>query len=203
MASRYYMFWLLLLPLGVLAQAELPSMDVQIKTGIQSSEITAYKYNGEYITYECFNTSLQVELNWNLAYYFSIGAYYTRSLGNYPITVTDHAWGVVPFDGKSSTLNYGLKARAALGRKPRYRPFAEVAFGKFEMYIEQNGYRLANSTTALGLSAGLMTKLGSQFYIVFPQATVRLRSDPFYFESGTGPIYELSMGLSYNIGKKL
>lgn len=192
----------------VFSQFHLPPLEIQIKGGITGREIEyirPYTNGGgqtEYVFYEYIAPTVSADINWNITQYFSAGAYWVIGIpGNNNYKKTNGFWSTSG-NGGASHQEYGIKLRGSMGRASTLRPFVEIAYGKWDMYIEQNGYRMANSTTAFGTTLGLMIKLGSKLYLVLPQLNVRFRSEPFYFESKNQPFIEIVGGLSYNLGKR-
>jgi hypothetical protein len=187
----------------LLAQFRLPAMDVQIKSGVailddmRDRNYNLYSYTGPVI---------HGEINFNISQYFAAGAFISKGLSGQTEFISDNS---VNNSFNSSHQSYGVKLRISTGRQPRFRPFAELSYGKFEMYMEKDFYRIASSSSFLGGSLGLMIRLNSKLYIVLPQLSFRPRSDPFYFEipgdfllSDYPSLFEITGGLSYNFGKK-
>jgi hypothetical protein len=157
--------------------------------------------------YEYLAFSLQGEINLNISQYVAAGVFVSNGVYS-PSQVRFESYTGTTFYNASHRL-YGLKLRLSSGRQPRFRPFAELNYGYFEMYIEKNGYRTASSSPFFGGSLGLMIRLNNKFYFILPQITVRQRSDPFFFEVPSDfafgkypPIIEVTGGISYNFGKK-
>jgi len=196
---------LLTLPgISLLAQFRLPAMDIQVKTGVASLDELRDRNNNVY------NYSAPVvhgEINFNISQYFAAGAFISKGLSGKTELFSDNNTATLFYN--SSHQSYGVKLRISTGRQPRFRPFTEISYGKFEMYIEKDFYRMATSSTFFGGSIGLMIRLSSRLYLVLPQVSVRPRSDPFYFEtsgdfllSDYPSLIEITGGLSYNFGKK-
>lgn len=192
----------------VFSQFHLPPLEIQIKGGITGREIEyirPYTNGGgqtDHVYYEYIAPTVSADINWNITQHFAAGAYWVMGIpGNNNYKWTDSNWSTSG-NGAASHQEYGIKLRGYTGRARTLRPFVEIAYGKWEMYIEQNGYRMANSTAAFGTTLGLMIKLGSKLYLVLPQLNVRFRSEPFYFESNNQPFLEIVGGLSYNLGKR-
>ena len=205
--GNFILIWIISLSATTgLAQFHLPSMDIQLKSGVAVLPDVNDDFNNHY-TYTA--PLLYSEINWNISQHFAAGAFLTTgvySTSNFAFTGES---GSSNTSYGSSHLAYGIKLRASSGRQLRFRPFAEFSYGKLDMYVEKNVYRISNSTTFFGISFGLMVRLGSKLYLVLPQATIRMRKNGFFFEpagnylfSSYTPFIELSGGLSYNIGKK-
>ncbi len=188
---------------SLLAQFQLPSMDVQLKSGVAFLDDMTDSYDNRY-SYQA--PLLSGEINFNLSQYFAAGVFYSKGLS-----------GQIEFNGGptgSSSYNaghqtYGLKLRVSTGRQPRFRPFAELNYGKLEMYMEKDLYRISSSSTFFGFSLGLMIRLSDKLYLVLPQFTFRARSDQFFFEEPNNFLFgqypglvEFTGGLSYNFSKK-
>jgi hypothetical protein len=187
-----------------MAQISVPSMDFQLKAGVAALLESQDSYENQY-TY--IAPSLYAEINWNITQHISIGAFGSAgvySTSNYKVK---YSTGDASYGGTHSL--YGLKLRLSTGRAPRFRPFGEINYGKMEMVMEKDIYRVASSTTFFGWSMGLMIRAGSRFYIILPQVNLRFRSNGFFFEDPSDymfgsyePFAEVCGGLSYNIGKK-
>jgi len=187
-----------------MAQLRLPSMDIQVKSGIaglwemRDQQQNQYNYTAPVI---------HGELNFNISQYFSIGGFYSKGLPSQTEYTADDNSGYSFYNSQHQL--YGAKLRVSTGRQPRFRPFAEFTYGYFEMYMDKGLYRDATSSTFIGWSIGLMIRLNNRFYVVLPQLSVRTRLDPFYWEASNDfflspypSIIELTGGISYNIGKK-
>lgn len=197
---------LLTLPgVSLLAQFRLPAMDVQVKSGVASiDEMRDRNYN----VYSYSAPVVHGEINFNISQYFAAGAFISKGLSGQTEIVSDNN-NTATTSYNSSHQTYGVKLRISTGRQPRFRPFAELSYGKFEMYMEKDFYRIATSSTFFSGSIGLMIRLNSKLYLVLPQISVRPRSEPFYFEtsgdfllSDYPSLIEITGGLSYNFGKK-
>jgi Outer membrane protein beta-barrel domain len=194
---------LLMLPgASLLAQFRLPAMDVQVKSGVAFLDEMRDRNNNEY---DYRAPVIHGEINFNVSQHFAAGAFISKGLSGQT--------EVVGNDGNtyynSSHQSYGVKLRISMGRQPRFRPFAELSYGKFEMYMEKDFYRISTSSTFFGGSIGLMIRLNNKLYLVLPQISVRPRSDPFFFEvpvdfplSSYPPLIEITGGVTYNFGKK-
>ncbi len=179
-------------------------MDFQLKAGVATLIDVRDSYEN---SYSYTSPTLYGELNWNITQHVSVGAFGSKgiySTSNYKV---NYSSGDASYGGTHSL--YGLKLRLSTGRAPRFRPFAEINYGKMQMVMERDTYRLANSTNFFDLSMGLMIRGGSRLYIVLPQINLRFRSNGFFFEahndylfSSYGPFAEVCAGLSYNFGKK-
>ncbi len=190
----------------VAAQFHLPSMDIQMKSGAAILTDMIDKYNN---LYSYTAPLIYAELNWNISQHFAAGAFLTAGVYSKSNFAFTGEYGSSNTSYGSSHLAYGIKLRASSGRQPRFRPFAEFSYGKLEMDLEKNVYRISNSTNFFGISFGLMIRLGSKLYLVLPQTTLRIRKNGFFFEHpgdylfSSYPLFiELTGGLSYNIGKK-
>jgi len=187
----------------LMAQFRLPNMDVQVKSGVAIIDEMRDKQSNRY-TYAA--PVIHGEINFTISQHFAAGAFFSKGLSGQTEFVADNS-GTKSFN--SSHQSYGVKLRISTGRQPRFRPFAELSYGKFEMYMEKDFYRISTSSTFFGGSIGLMIRLNNKLYLVLPQLSVRTRSDPFYWEapndfvlSSYPSIIELTGGLSYNMGKK-
>ncbi len=185
-------------------QAQLPSLDVQLKTGLSIIDDMRDPHQN---LYEYISPVWMGELNWNISQYVALGGFVSQGLGGATEFIGEYGSGNVKYS--SQHLTYGGKLRISTGRMPRFRPFGEISYGKFEMYIDYDTYRLASSSNFFGWSLGLMIRLSSRLYLVIPQFSFRQRSDTFFFEVPsdhlTGdypPLIDITGGLSYNLGKK-
>lgn len=180
-------------------------MDFQLKGGVGGLTDVMDSYENSY-SYSTF--ILSGEINWNISQYISLGAFgsvgpYTQSNFKMQSNSGDASYG-------ATYALYGAKLRLSTGRGPKFRPFTEISYGKLEMQVEKDIYRIASSTTFIGWSIGLMIRAGSRMYIILPQANIRFRSNGFFFEEPNDYTFnakyaefiELCAGLSYNIGKK-
>jgi hypothetical protein len=187
-----------------IAQISIPPIDFQIKGGLAVIPDAIDNYENPF-SYTA--PILYGEINWNITQHISLGAFGSSgvySTSNYKMKYSS---GEASYGGTHSL--YGIKLRLSTGRTPRFRPFAEINYGKMQMVMEKDIYRLASSTTFFGWSMGLMIRAGSRLYIVLPQINLRFRSNGFFFEapsdymlSDYSPFIEYCAGLSYNIGKK-
>lgn len=188
---------------SLFAQFQLPSMDVQVKGGVTS----LYEMrDSDFNTYSYLAPVISSELNFNISQYFSLGAFISKGFASKTEFVSDFSR---TSSYPSSHQVYGLKVRVSTGRQPKFRPFGELSYGTFEMYMEKDSYRIATTSRFFGWSLGLMIRLNNKFYLVLPQVSFRIRSDQFYFEAPNyfskesyPPIAEITGGLSYNFGKK-
>jgi hypothetical protein len=196
---------LLTLPgVSLLAQFRLPAMDVQVKSGVAYLDEIRDSKN----LYSYSAPVIHGEINFNITQYFAAGAFISKGLTGKTELVSENNNTSTLFYN-SSHQTYGVKLRISTGRQPRFRPFAELEYGKFEMYMEKDFYRISTSSTFFGGSIGLMIRLNNKLYLVLPQISVRPRSDPFFFEvtgdfllSDYPSLFEITGGLSYNFGKK-
>jgi hypothetical protein len=209
MANRKIFISLSFCMLAILATAQIsiPQIDFQVKSGVGALMDVKDSYENLY-SYSA--PILSGEINWNITQHISLGAF--SSIG--PYAKSNFKMENYGNSGKSSYgathFLYGAKLRLSTGRAPRFRPFTEISFGKLEMQLEKDIYRLASSTTFIGLSFGLMIRAGSRLYIILPQANIRFRSNGFFFEAPNEYLFnakysefiELCAGVSYNIGKK-
>jgi hypothetical protein len=187
-----------------IAQISIPPIDFQLKGGVGALIEAKDKYEN---IYDYSPPIIYGEINWNITQHIALGAFGSAgmySTSNYKVTYSS---GEASYGGTHSL--YGVKLRLSTGRAPRFRPFAEINYGKMQMVMEKDIYRIANSTTFFGLSTGLMIRAGSRIYIVHPQINLRFRSNGFFFEAPSDhlfgsytPFAEVCGGLSYNIGKK-
>lgn len=185
------------------AQISLPPMDIQIKGGYALIDMTDQNNNYYYYGSPIVST----ELNWNFSQHFSCGAFITKAIHanvefQAEISKANKSYG-------SGYQSYGLKLRYTADRSHRFRPFAELSYGKLNMYIEKDTYRISSEGNTLGFSFGLMIRLRSNLYLIIPQYSQNIRSDHFFFEKdgsfafGKYPsLFELKAGLAYNFGKK-
>jgi hypothetical protein len=189
---------------SLLAQLRLPSMEVQVKSGVAAlMEMSDTQYN----MYNYTAPVIHGELNFNISQYFAAGAFFSKGFPSQSeYSASDNSGSSIY---NSQHQLYGIKLRVSTGRQPRFRPFAELTYGYFEMYMDKGLYRDATSSTFIGWSIGLMIRLNSKLYLVLPQLSVRTRSDQFYWESPNDFVFssypsiiELTGGLSYNFGKK-
>jgi hypothetical protein len=197
---------LLILLAGEVSQAQfhLPSLDIQFKMGATVLNDMHDKYNN---IYDYVAPNLYGEINWNATQYFAVGVF--ASQGVFSDTKFTGEYGSGNTSYGSTHFLYGAKIRVSTGRQPRFRPFAELSYGTFQMVMEKSVYRVSSQSNFFGISFGLMIRLNSKLYLVIPQLTVRNRADAFFFEvpgdfmfGKYPPIIELNGGLSYNIGKK-
>lgn len=182
-------------------------MDFQLKGGVGALMDVKDSYEN---LYSYSTPILSGEINWNITQHISLGAF--SSIG--PYSESNFKMETSTNSGESSYgathFLYGAKLRLSTGRAPKFRPFTEISYGKLEMQVEKDIYRIASSTTFIGWSIGLMIRAGSRLYIILPQANVRFRSNGFYFEAESdytfnakyAELLELCAGVSYNIGKK-
>jgi len=193
------------------AQLSLPSLDLQLKGSVATIFDMYDKYNN---IYNYSSGALYGELNWNITQHLAIGLFSSKSVfKSSALNSTVEMEGEYGSGNKiytSSHFLYGGKLRISTGRQPKLRPFSELSFGKLELYMDKTNYRISTSSTFIGLSAGLMIRMSSKMYIVFPQMNLLLRSQSFFFEepgahifnSKYVPFTEFAGGVSYNIGKK-
>lgn len=197
-------FVLLSLPVvSLLAQFRLPAMDVQVKSGVSILEDMRDR---NYNLYNYRAPVIHGEINFNISQHFGAGVFISKGLSGQTEFVSDNA---ATTSYTSSHQSYGVKVRISTGRQPRLRPFAEISYGKFEMYMEKYFYRQSTSSFFFGGSIGLMIRLNDKLYLVLPQISFRPRTDQFYFEvtgdfllSDYPSLIEITGGLSYNFGKK-
>lgn len=188
-----------------IGQFHLPSLDVQVKSGA-AALIDMQDYYSNHYTYTA--PIFSGEVNWNISQYFAAGVFISK--GGSSKTKFTGEFGSGNTSYTSTHYAYGVKLRISSGRQPKFRPFAEISYGKFEMYMQKDSYRVSNDTKAFGFSGGLMVSLTGKLYLVLPQITLRFRSEPFFFESSGDylfgiahvPFLEVTGGLSYNMGKK-
>ena len=179
-------------------------MDFQLKSGVaalmdlKDSNENSYSYSAPL---------LYGELNWNITQHIAIGAFASAGVYSTSNFKVEYFSGEASYG--SSHFLYGLKLRLSTGRAPKFRPFTELSFGKLEMDMEKDVYRISSSTSYFGWSLGLMIRAGSRWYIILPQINLRFRSNGFFFETpgdhmfgSYEPFAEVCAGLSYNIGKK-
>lgn len=186
------------------AQFHLPSLDIQFKIGATMLNDMHDKYNN---IYDYVAPNLYGEINWNASQYFAIGVF--ASQGVFSDTKFTGEYGSGNTSYGSLHFLYGAKVRVSTGRQPRFRPFAELSYGTFQMVMEKDVYRVSSQSNFFGISLGLMIRLNSKWYLIIPQLTARNRTDSFFFEEPGDfalgkypPITEINAGLSYNIGKK-
>jgi len=187
------------------SQISIPPIDFQLKGGVSILEDVQDSYGN---LYSYSTPILSGEINWNITQNISLGAF--SSIGPYAQSNFDMSSNLGGETSYAAThFLYGAKLRLSTGRAPRFRPFTEISYGKLEIQMEKEIYRLSSSTTFFGLSIGLMIRAGSRMYIILPQANIRFRSSGFFFETPGDyaigsfvPFAELCAGLSYNIGKK-
>lgn len=186
------------------AQISIPPIDFQLKGGAGVLPDAQDSY-GNPFSYTA--PMLYGEINWNITQHIALGAFGSKGVYSQSNYTLESISGDASHGGSHSL--YGLKLRLSTGRAPNFRPFTEINYGKMDMYMEKDTYRVASSTTFFGLSMGLMIRVGSKLYIVLPQINLRFRSKGFFFEeqddylfSDYSPFVEYCAGLSYNIGKK-
>lgn len=186
------------------AQISIPPIDFQLKGGVGVLAGAKDSY-GNPFSYTA--PILYGEINWNITQHIALGAFGSRGVYSQSNYKVESMGGDASYGGSHSL--YGLKLRLSTGRAPKFRLFTEINYGKMDMYMEKDTYRVASSTTFFGWSAGLMIRAGSRLYIVLPQINLRFRSEGFFFEepndylfSDYSPLAEVCAGLSYNIGKK-
>ncbi len=184
--------------------AQLPSLDVQVKTGVTIIDDMRDRHNN---LYKYISPVWHGELNWNVSQYVALGGFVAQGFGGETRFEGEYGSGNTFYN--SQHLAYGGKVRLSSGRKPRLRPFGEINYGKFEMYIDHDTYRKSTTTNFWGWTLGLMIRVNSRLYLVIPQVSFRFRSDKFFFEvpddfmmSSYPPVIDVTGGLSYNFGKK-
>jgi hypothetical protein len=187
-----------------IAQISIPPIDFQIKGGVAVIPDAKDNYDNPF-SYTA--PILYGEINWNITQHISLGAFGSTNVNSESTYKVAYSSGTSSYGGIHAL--YGVKLRLSTGREPRFRPFAEINYGKLQMVMEKDIYRVSSSTTFFGWSMGLMIRAGSRLYIVVPQINLRFRSNGFFFEkpndyllSDYSPFVEYCAGLSYNIGKK-
>lgn len=190
-----------------IAQISVPPLDFQIKSGVAFGLDALDKYRN---LYNYTAPLLYAEINWNIGQYVAAGAFVSTGIySQSSILVESDYPNSERVSYKGSHFEYGAKIRLSTGRAPRLRPFTELSYGKLEMFMEKDTYRLASSTNFIGFTLGLMIRVNSRLYIILPQGNFRFRSSGFFFEvpgdyiiGSYTPFSEVCIGLSYNIGKK-
>ena len=180
-------------------QFRLPKFEVQTKVGwagcnFQDSNNRSYEY-GTLI----WSGDLSIPMN----QHFSIGVFLSQSMPGAHVAVGGNVGTLnskATYDVKHQV--FGTMLRISANRLKRFRPYVDARVGKFEMYIDHDAYRLANSTIFLGGTLGLMIRLGSRMYVVFPEIALMSRSQSFFFDTGKLPIFELRGGLCFNFDKR-
>lgn len=182
----------------VAGQFHIPAMDVQTKMGVAFISDVKDKGNNLY-TYSA--PFVSGEINIAFTQHIAAGIFYSKGFSSQTKVEADFG-GTTSYT--SSHQLYGLKVRLSTGRQPKWRPFTELSYGQFEMYMQKNSYRISTSSKTVGFSLGLMVRLNNKMYLVIPQLSLRSRTDWFFFETSgkAAPLIEVSGGLSYNFGKK-
>jgi hypothetical protein len=199
MPIKWFCFFMLLSSFQLDAQFRLPKFEVQTKVGwaganFRDSNNRSYGY-GTLIG----GGDLSIPMN----QHFSIGVFLSQSMPGAHLAVggnvgTPNSWA--NYDVKHRA--FGTMLRISANRLKRFRPYVDARVGKFEMYIDHDAYRLANSTFFLGGTLGLMTRLGSRMYVVFPEIVMMSRTQSFFFDTRKVPIVELRGGLCFNFDKR-
>lgn len=192
------------------AQFRLPPIDIQLKSGYMVVDGMRDKYNNLYYSfseYRCSAPLVSIEANWNFAKNFSFGGFFTKGVN--ATTSFKGEVGNTHATYQSGIQLYGLKFRYAMSRQHMIRPFAELTFGKFEMYLEKDAYRISTSGSTFGFSIGAMIRLRNNLYLVAPEASYNVRSEPYYFEEKNNYLFskypgiiQLKAGLAYHFGKR-
>lgn len=184
----------------VAAQVHLPPMELSVKGGATIFEMVD---DGGKYSYGAPNW--QGEIRWNALQYLSIGAFVSQGSARFKYK-GDGSNSETRYDGGHTA--YGGSLRLSTGRKPRFRPFVEFSWGKFDMYIDKTS-RMKCTGSFFGYSFGLMVKASSRLYIVIPQVNIRVRKTYFDFEvpsdfafGSYGSLNDIQGGLILNIGKR-
>jgi hypothetical protein len=181
------------------AQLRIPSFDVAIKPGylLMFDDLNSGDGNSD-VMYETL--TLQGELNVHITQHIAIGGFYQRNIiiSNYHSKEQSS-----DLDQAAKHLFYGAALRLSTGRATKFRPYASLRYFHYETIVDYESFTLAGKGNAASFAAGLMLRLGHNFYLTLVEAEIcqmLSASDVLFEKKSLFP--QFHAGLSYNFSKR-
>jgi hypothetical protein len=191
--------FIILLSQVALAQFQIPLLDVEVKA---SENLFPGNDNPPYTLRAIETTNLHLAAHVQINQHIAIGWIYSSSMrGSGFNDPNDFKFNFGGGDSKALTLFTGPDIRLSAGRAVRWRPYLSVNYCKAQIVEDKVNYRLADNTSAIGGSFGLMRRMGNHLYWnVFEIGGKVLQSAPFW--SQRNAILDIKTGFTYNMGKR-
>ncbi|MDL5048560.1 hypothetical protein QQ054_21330 [Oscillatoria amoena NRMC-F 0135] len=188
-----------LLSSGTVAQLKVPPFEIDLKGGVfYTSFLNDLVGEMEYV-YAAPIWSAGI--NFHISQRIALGGYYSGSIGG-NVTLRNDYNGNNIGSFPSAHQVYGVQLRFSAGRNSKVRPYILATIANYEMFIDHESYRIANSSLVYGGALGLMLRLNNALYLTLPEIAVRMRTEGFYFEDSMEPMAEIKVGISYNFSKR-
>jgi len=192
----FFIIVLMITNVTVLAQSGLLPLELQVRGGTSLLIAEETGYSAPAVT---------VELTSNPGRNIGMGLFFNTGSGK--ATWTDNGANM---ESAATHLSFGAHLRLASSRIARFRPFGQLRAGILKMSTTINGLDDTFVSRKMGLSFGLMTRLGKRVHLVFPEAGITIRSKGFSFEqqsnhifgSSFPPLLTITGGLAFQIGAR-
>jgi hypothetical protein len=189
---------LLLVPAICLAQFQLPRIDVEAKL----SQVVLPGDNYDQYTLRALETTnLHLGAHWQINQHFAIGWVYSNSFRGSGYNVNDFKFNFGNGDSKAMTMFSGPDLRISTGRARRWRQYLSINYSKAEVVEDKGSFRYAQKTNAFGGSIGVARRMGNHIYWNVFELGAKGLTDKIFW-SNMNFVFEIKMGLTYNIGKK-
>lgn len=176
---------LLLLPFVATAQLRMPTFDVALKSGVNTSFFDKYGV-----------VDVRLEGNVHVNQFLAAGVYYSRSI-----------WGIADDIVQDETTSarqqmYGIRVQGSTGRISKFRPYAFLTYSKMEIVQEASPQvNFAGDWNGITFGGGLMIRLRSRAYLNIPEIEYYPAGGEFFFLDSDKNFIAIRLGANIIIGK--
>jgi hypothetical protein len=200
MPSRIYIIFFLFVSISTigLAQFQLPRIDVEAKV---SQVVLPGDNQDQYTLRALETTNLSLGAHWQINQHFALGWIYSNSFRGSGYNINNFKFNFGNGDSKAMTMFSGLDLRISTGRAKIWRQYVSLNYGKAEIVEDKGSFRYSQKTNAIGGSIGVARRMGSHIYWNVFELGAKAFTDKIFW-SNMSAMFEIKMGLTYNLGKK-
>ncbi len=183
------------------AQFTLPRIDIEVK--LAQNVVSGSTGNKQTYPLQALETTdLHLGAHWQINQHIAVGWIYSGSLRGSGYNAQNFNFSFGQGDSKAVTSFSGLDLRLSAGRAVTWRPYMSLSYGKAEVVEDKGSFRLADKTTSVGGSIGIMRRFGHHLYWNVFEAGLRQFSSKLFWADDGNFIITFRTGFTYNIGKK-
>lgn len=181
-----------------LAQFQLPRIDVEVK--LNQTVLPGDNYD-QYTVKALETTNLLLGAHWQISQHFGLGWIYSNSFRGNGYNVNDFKFNFGNGDSKAMTMYSGPDLRISTGRAKKWRQYLSINYCKLEVVEDKGSFRYSQKTNAFGGSLGVARRMGNHLYWNVFELGAKGLTDKLFW-SNMNFMFEIKMGLTYNLGKK-
>ena len=200
MVTRAALFFILISSFSGIgfAQFQLPRVDVEVK--LNQTVLPGDNYD-QYTVKAIETTNLLLGAHWQINQHFALGWIYSNSFRGNGYNVNDFKFNFGKGDSKAMTMYSGPDLRIATGRAKKWRQYLSINYCKVEVVEDKGSFRYAQKTNAFGGSIGVARKMGNRLYWNVFELGAKAFTDNIFW-SNMNFMFDIKMGVTYNLGKK-